>query len=114
MYFIMGEDSLADLPTWRDPGRIMRAARLAVAARPGATADLANLERQLPGLRDRVILVPTLEIGIAGRDLRRRVAEGRPIRYLTPPEIEAYIRERGLYTAARPAEGVVDSGDQRD
>jgi nicotinate-nucleotide adenylyltransferase len=99
LYFIMGEDSLVDLPTWRDPARIMRAAWLAVAARPGATADLAELERRLPGLRQRAILVPTPEIGIAGRDLRRRVAERRPIRYQTPPAVEAYIRERGLYLA---------------
>jgi nicotinate-nucleotide adenylyltransferase len=103
LYFILGEDSLADLPTWRAPERIVRAAWLAVAARPGATADLAGLERHLPGLRERVILVPTLEIGIAGRDLRRRVAEGRPIRYQTPPAVEAHIRERGLYAA--PSDG---------
>jgi nicotinate-nucleotide adenylyltransferase len=100
LFFIMGEDSLADLPTWRDPERIVRAARLAVATRPGVAADLAALERRLPGLRDRVDLVPTLQIGIAGRDLRRRIAEGRPIRYQVPPDVEAYIRAHGLYASA--------------
>jgi nicotinate-nucleotide adenylyltransferase len=103
LFFVMGEDSLADLPTWHAPERILRAARLAVATRPGVTADLAGLERRLPGLTARVDLVPTLELGIAGRDLRRRVARGWSIRYQVPPAVEAYIRERGLYAA--PADG---------
>jgi nicotinate-nucleotide adenylyltransferase len=97
LWFIMGEDSLADLPTWHEPARIVRAARLAVMTRPGVTVDLDALDRRIPGLRARVDLVPTLEIGIAARDLRRRVAEDRPIRYQTPPAVEAYIRERRLY-----------------
>lgn len=97
LYFIMGEDSLAELPTWHAPERILAAARLAVATRPGATADLARLERLLPGLSERVVLVPTPEIGIAARDLRRRVATGRPIRYQVPAAVEEYIRARGLY-----------------
>ncbi|MCC6627667.1 MAG: nicotinate (nicotinamide) nucleotide adenylyltransferase [Chloroflexi bacterium] len=100
LWFIMGEDSLADLPTWHEPARIVRAARLAVMTRPGVTVDLAALDRLILGLRGRVDLVPTLAIGIAARDLRQRVAEGRPVRYQTPPAVEDYIRERGLYSAA--------------
>jgi nicotinate-nucleotide adenylyltransferase len=105
LYFIMGEDSLADLPTWHAPARILRAARLAVATRPGVTADLAGLERLLPGLSARVALVPAPEIGIAGRDLRRRVAEGRPIRYQVPAAVEDYIRAHGLYAPGERGRG---------
>jgi nicotinate-nucleotide adenylyltransferase len=105
IYFIMGEDSLAELPTWHAPERILRAARLAVALRPGVTADLSRLERALPGVTARVSLVPTPEVGIAARDLRQRVAAGRPIRYQVPPAVEAYIREHGLYRQAGPAAG---------
>jgi nicotinate-nucleotide adenylyltransferase len=100
LYFLMGEDSLEDLPTWHAPERILRAARLAVVARPGADADLARLERVLPGISQRVALVSTPAIGIAARDLRQRVAAGLPIRYQVPPAVEHYIREHGLYRAA--------------
>ena len=97
IHFIMGEDSLEDLPTWHDPERIMRTARLAVALRPGVQVDLTRLEEALPGVSARVDLVATLEIGIASRDLRARVAAGRPIRYQAPDAVVDYVAARGLY-----------------
>ena len=105
LYFLMGEDSLRDLPTWRAPERILRAARLAVAGRPGVATDLADLERLLPGIGGRVAFVPTPEIGIAARDLRARVAAGRPIRYQVPPAVAAYIYAHGLYMSGQWAVG---------
>lgn len=101
LFFLMGEDSLRDLPTWRAPARILRAARLAVAARPGIDTDLTALEQELPGISARVAFVPTPEIGIAARDLRARVAAGRPIRYQVPPTVEAYILAHSLYRSER-------------
>lgn len=101
LFFLMGEDSLRDLPTWRAPARILRAARLAVAARPGIATDLTALEQELPGISARVAFVPAPEIGIAARDLRARVAAGRPIRYQAPPAVEAYILAHSLYRSER-------------
>jgi nicotinate-nucleotide adenylyltransferase len=43
--------------------------------------------------------VPAPQIDIASRDLRRRIAENRSIRYLVPHSVEVYIREKRLYTA---------------
>ena len=40
LVFLMGEDSLRDLPAWHDPERILQLAELAVAARPGIDTDL--------------------------------------------------------------------------
>lgn len=97
LFFVMGEDSLVDLPTWRSPERILELARLAVAARPGVSVDLAALEQKLPGLQQRLDLVETLNIGIAARDLRQRVSEGRPIRYQVPAAVEEYIHRHRLY-----------------
>jgi nicotinate-nucleotide adenylyltransferase len=39
------------------------------------------------------------EIGVSSTRVRRRVAQGRPIRYLVPDEVVDYIAERGLYRA---------------
>jgi nicotinate-nucleotide adenylyltransferase len=41
-------------------------------------------------------------LSISSTDIRRRVAEGRPIRYLVPREVAQYVAERGLYRV--PAE----------
>ncbi len=97
LYFLMGEDSLRDLPTWYQPARIVGLAELGVATRPGVALDLEAVLRAVPAARGRVHLVPMPPIGIASHDLRRRVQVGEPIRYLVPPAVEAYIAEHGLY-----------------
>ena len=97
LFFLMGEDSLRDLPIWHDPERLLRVAELAVAARPGVDADLETVARQVPTVRGRVHLVPTKEIAISSSEIRRRVAEHQSINGLVPAPVEAYIREHGLY-----------------
>jgi nicotinate-nucleotide adenylyltransferase len=98
LVFLMGEDSLRDLPTWHDPERLLRAAELAVAARPGADADLESVARQVPTVLGRVHLVPTEEIAISSSGIRRRVRENQSIHGLVPAAVEAYIQDHGLYT----------------
>jgi nicotinate-nucleotide adenylyltransferase len=102
LFFLMGEDSLRDLPTWHDPERLLRTAELAVAARPGVAADLASVARQIPTVRGRVHLVPTEEIAISSSEIRRRVRNDLSIRGLVPAAVEAYIREHGLYKEEAP------------
>ena len=97
LVFIMGEDSLRDLPTWHEPDRIASLAILAVAARPGVGIDLDAVVRAVPAARDRVRLVPIPLIGISATDIRRRVAAGEPIRYQVPSRVEDYIRRHDLY-----------------
>lgn len=97
LVFVMGEDSLRDLPRWHEPGRIAELAELAVALRPGAGVDLDAVYRAVPEARGRVHLVATPLIGISSTDLRRRVRSGEPIRHQVPAAVEAYIRDRGLY-----------------
>lgn len=111
--FLMGEDSLRDLPTWHEPDRIARLAELGVAGRPGVDVDLAGLYAAVPAARGRVHLVPTPEIGVSSRDLRRRVATGGPIRYLVPRAVERYIRTHHLYLETEEADpsSATHSGD---
>jgi nicotinate-nucleotide adenylyltransferase len=97
LYFLMGADSLRDLPTWRDPAGILRQARLVVVERPGYLPDLTALSALLPELPERLTLVPIPAMGIASSDIERRVGEGRPIRYQVPAAVEAYIYANGLY-----------------
>ena len=97
-FFLIGSDSLAELPTWRQPRRIIELCELAVLPRPGVRVDLPRLEAQLPGLGGRLHRLTMPLLGISSRALRERVRAGRPITYLTPPPVEAYIREQGLYS----------------
>ncbi len=96
-FFIVGADSLAELVTWYKPHRLINLCELAVVARPGIEVDLPRLEAQLPGLSSRVHWVQMPLLQISSSDLRARVREGRPISYLVPRGVEAYISERNLY-----------------
>jgi nicotinate-nucleotide adenylyltransferase len=104
LLFLMGEDSLRDLPTWHEPSRILQHAELAVAARPGIETDLAALEAAIPALRGRVHLVPTPELAISSSDIRQRVRAGKSIRGLVPPAVAEYIQRRLLYRAGTEAD----------
>jgi nicotinate-nucleotide adenylyltransferase len=97
LYFLMGEDSLRDFPTWHDPERILRFADLAVAGRPGITIDLDEVTRALPAARGRVHFIPVPEMAISSSEIRDRVAAGRPVRHAVPNAVADYIDRRGLY-----------------
>jgi nicotinate-nucleotide adenylyltransferase len=102
--FILGADALNDLPHWHDPVGIVRLARLGVAAREGvAESDLARLEQALPGIRARIDVIEMPGIEISSTDLRRRVVEGRSLRFQVPAAVAEYIAVEGLYRAAEPA-----------
>ncbi len=96
-YFLMGEDSLREFSTWRDPQGILEQAYLAVMPRLGERADVVALRARYESLNERLVWLDVPYLGLSGTDLRRRVHAGLPIRYLVPPKVEEYIREHGLY-----------------
>ncbi len=96
-YFVLGMDSLETLVHWRRPEDIIRLARLVVVTRPGFEADWEALERAIPGLRGATDVIDTVRLDISSTELRERVRQGMPIRYLVPAPVEVYIREHRLY-----------------
>jgi nicotinate-nucleotide adenylyltransferase len=100
-YFIMGADSLAHLLTWHQPDQLVDLCRLAVVARPGYRADLAELEAALPNISRRLDWVEMPVLGISSSDLQRRVREGRSIRYQVPAAVAEYVTEHNLYREDR-------------
>ena len=102
LFFLVGADILPELPRWREPRQIVQLARLVVVNRPGAPVpDLDRVEAVLPGVRERVERVDIPGVDVSSSEIRRRVAAGEPIRYLTPPAVEHYIMERRLYRHRR-------------
>ena len=96
-FFLIGLDSLRDLPTWHEPARLMRSCMLVALSRHDVDIDWAALERALPGIRERVILLDMPELEISGSLLRQRVRSGAPIRFQTTKAVEEYVYRRGLY-----------------
>jgi nicotinate-nucleotide adenylyltransferase len=103
LFFLMGADSLRDLPTWREPALICELAIPVVAARANhgevdydVLREIVSAER-LDMIRRHKVTVPLVDL--SSTDLRRRVAEGKSIRYRTPRAVEKYIQTHGLYRA---------------
>lgn len=101
LFLLMGGDSLHDLPTWREPGRICELALPMTVGRPGsaepdwnAISSFLSAER-LAQLKSHHVEMP--QVGFNSRELRFRAAEGRSIRYQLPRAVEQYIATAGLY-----------------
>jgi nicotinate-nucleotide adenylyltransferase len=97
-FFIMGWGSLNELPQWREPERIIRLCRLVAVPRLGyPRPDLKSLEKSIPGISQRVIILERPQVDISASDIRERVSRGLSISGLVPEAVERYIREGGLY-----------------
>jgi len=97
--FIVGGDMAYSLPTWREPEAVLEMATMAVAERSGTRrADIEQRLAELGG-RERVRFFDMPRVDISSSDVRRRVRDGRPIRYLVPDEVVSYIGAQGLYRA---------------
>ena len=100
--FIMGMDNIAELPTWHLPLEILALCRIAAVSRPGF--DAASVLRSLPdGYRERIDVLEAPGINISATEIRNRVRQRLPIRYLTPDPVVEYITQTGLYRADQAA-----------
>jgi nicotinate-nucleotide adenylyltransferase len=101
LFLLLGADSLADLPDWREPARICELALPVVVQRPGAVepdfavlAPLVSAER-LESIRRQRVEMPA--IGLSASEIRSRVSAKQSIRYRTPRAVERYIETHELY-----------------
>ncbi len=97
LWFLMGADVAAGLESWRRPERVVELARLGIAARAGTALDDAEAALEALGAEGRSEVVRMPEIGVSSTRVRRRVSQGRPIRYLVPDPVIDVIDTKGLY-----------------
>jgi nicotinate-nucleotide adenylyltransferase len=98
IFFLIGWDSLAELPQWQEPARLIRLCKLVAVVRPGLNRpDLKSLEPSVPGITQSVVWLDIPPIDISSSDIRDRVAQGLSIRGLVPDDVESYIAENKLY-----------------
>lgn len=96
--YLIGADSLRDLPTWHMPEALLQAVDvLGVMRRPEVNLDLDALEAQLPGLGQKARFFEAPLIGVSASDIRRRVREGKPYRFLVPPGVPEIVEKHHLY-----------------
>jgi nicotinate-nucleotide adenylyltransferase len=92
-YFLVGADKLSELPCWKDLHRIGELCFFGVFPRPGTWLTPPDLPANL-----RMYFAQTTrEFDVSSSEIRRRVAEGRSIRYLVPKQVENMIFAQKLY-----------------
>ncbi len=97
-YYLMGADSLNDLPAWHTPEIFVEACDgLGIIQRAGDAVDSTPLEAIIPGLANKLHLLETPIIEISGSDIRARVMNGKQFRYLVPEKVYHYILNHKLY-----------------
>ena len=103
LFLILGGDQAAALPTWHEPERVLELATVAAVERVGSSRSAIGIKLSRLRGADRVRHLDMPAIQISSTGIRRRVREGRPIRYLVPSEVEEYIGTHGLYKAKAEA-----------
>ncbi|MEF9935268.1 MAG: nicotinate-nucleotide adenylyltransferase [Clostridium sp.] len=96
--FIIGYDTLIDIDTWHRVHETLNLARFIVVNRDG---DKRSIEKTIELTKNRYggeyVLVNIPSIGISSSDIRRRVREGKSIKYMVTNEVNQYITDNKLY-----------------
>lgn len=95
LFFVTGADAMLEILQWKDPEEILALAHFIAATRPGY--DLTRFEAEAPTRHPNVSVMNIPALAISSTDIRKRVGEGRPIRYLVPEGVKSYIEKAGLY-----------------
>lgn len=99
IYFITGADALLEISTWKDFDILLSVCNFVAATRPGyRLLELKEKTDSLPGgLKQNISYMEVPALAISSTDIRQRVREGRPIKYLLPELVEEYIVKNNLY-----------------
>lgn len=95
VHWLVGADTLPQLPTWHEAANLVREVEFVVMARPGWQLAIESLPPELEAIRVKAVATPLIEI--SATDIRRRVKASQPVDYLTPRPVVEYIRARQLY-----------------
>ena len=98
MHYLMGGDSLHDLPTWSRPQDFIKTCDgIGVMRRHEDKVDLESLEKVLPGISGKVNIVEAPILEISSKQIRQRIAEKMGFRYYLRDSVYCAIQEMGLY-----------------
>jgi nicotinate-nucleotide adenylyltransferase len=90
-FFLVGEDAMATFASWREPGRILELARLAIMRRAAVAGE------RRPALPDGTIALSTRLVDVSSTEIRERVRCGKSLHGFVPEPIADYIEAERLY-----------------
>jgi len=97
-FYLMGGDSLHDLPTWNRPNDFIEMCDgIGVMRRHADQVDLVSLEQLLPGISKKVMIVDAPILEISSKEIRQRINEGQGYRYYLRDAVFQAVRDLGLY-----------------
>jgi len=98
LIYIIGEDSLRDLPSWYAPDRFLKYIdQLCVARRPNISVDLSQLDKKLPGIESKIVFLENFALQISSSIIRERIMTNAPYQHLVAPGVYKFINTNQLY-----------------
>src|SRR5436189_2885812 len=91
LFFVTGADAMLEILHWKDPEEVLAQAHFIAATRPGY--DLARFQQEARTSHPRVSVMDVPALAISSTNIRQRVKEGQPIRYLVPEGVQTYIEK---------------------
>ena len=98
LIYLMGGDSLKDLPEWQDCKEFVNLCHaIGVMRRPGKEINLTLLETQIPGIKQKIRFFDTPLVDIAASQIRHRIKNNQTYRFYLPQSVYHFIRQHNIY-----------------
>ena len=105
-FYVIGQDTLEVLDTWRNFSRVAKMCTFAVTGRADEAVNMQRVHQFEEEYGAKFVVLPVIGPDISSTEIRRRIAQGEEISRLVPGPVEAYIREKGLYLCNLSFDGV--------
>jgi nicotinate-nucleotide adenylyltransferase len=114
-FFILGSDAFVEIETWKEFQNLFFLCHFIVMTRPGSQKETPPLPRALvPSFRyaskekawvhvsGYMLYIKEISfLDISSTKVRELIEKGRSVKYLIPTEVEAYVKQHGLYRKNR-------------
>lgn len=99
LFFITGADAVWEILTWKEPEKLALYSEFIAATRPGYNlSKFKQIQKENPRL-PKVHFMEIPALAISSTDIRARIRNNFPCRYLLPDIVYDYIIKQGFYGA---------------
>ena len=91
VFFLLGADEFRNIHSWYRYEELFRMVEVVVLKRPFYEVET------LPEVAARASFIGRREVEVSSTEIRKRIREGRPFRYLVPEPVYTYLVEHRLY-----------------